>query len=108
MRTNSVQLIGFVGNHLVEKQFPSGNKKVILRVATTGFRTGKKGETIYYTTWHNVVAWNKIGEFAAGNFVKGSRILVQGSIVYRTYSDHHCHTRYITEIKAASLQNLDR
>ncbi len=108
MTTNSVQLIGLVGNHLVEKFSHAGDKKIIIRVVTDESRTNKKGETTYYTTWHDVVAWDEIGEFAAGNFVKGSRILVQGSIAYRTYPDRLGHIRYVTEIKATSLQNLDR
>ena len=60
------------------------------------------------TTWHDVVAWEKNAEAAENNFIKGSHILVEGQIVYRTYEDHAGHTRYITEIKAQTLMNLDR
>jgi single-strand DNA-binding protein len=55
-----------------------------------------------------VVAWDKVAAYAENNFVKGSRILVDGQIIYRTYPDRQGHLRYVTEIKANSLQNLDR
>jgi len=108
MRTNSVQLIGFVANDLKEQKASSGDKKVIIRVATSESYTDKTGNTAWSTSWHDVVAWDEVGHFASCNFVKGSKILVQGSIHYRTYPDLHGHKRYVTEIKALALQNLDR
>jgi single-strand DNA-binding protein len=108
MRTNSVQLIGYVGQDLSEKTLPSGDKKVSLRVATTHSFKDKDGKVNYSSAWHDVIAWDAVAEYAGNNFLKGSKILVEGTIVYRTYPDHHGHTRYVTEIKATSLQNLDR
>jgi len=108
MRTNSVQLIGYVGNNLTEKTTTSGDKKISLRVATHHANKDKEGKVNYSSTWHDVIAWDEVAEYASRNFVKGSHILVQGSIIYRTYPDQHGHTRYVTEIKAASLKNLDR
>ena len=108
MRSNSVQLIGYVGNNLSEKTLSSGDKKIMLRVATHHSWKDKNGKVNYASVWHNVVAWDEVGEYAERSFVKGSRIRVQGIFLYRTYPDLHGHTRYVTEIKATSLQNLDR
>jgi single-strand DNA-binding protein len=108
MRTNFVQLIGFVGQEIKEITLSSGDKKIMLRVATSGSKKSKDGNITWFTTWHNVVAWDAVGEYATKNFVKGSRILVEGTIIYRTYPDQHGHIRYVAEIKANSLQNLDR
>ncbi|MEO7049975.1 MAG: single-stranded DNA-binding protein [Ferruginibacter sp.] len=105
MKANSVLLLGYVGNHLISKILSTGDKKVLIRVAT---HQKIKGQKYHITTWHNIVAWDKIGAFAENNFVKGSRILVDGEIIYRTYPDQSGHLRYITEIKANSLENLDR
>jgi single-strand DNA-binding protein len=107
MRTNSVQLIGYVGQNLSEKTFSSG-KKITLRVATVQTHKNKEGKVNYISTWHDVVAWDAVADYAAGNFVKGSRILVEGFIIYRTYPDLQGHLRYVTEIKATFLHNLDR
>lgn len=108
MRTNNVQLIGFVGQHLAERTIPSGNKKVMLRVATHQAWKDKEGKLNVVSSWHNVVAWDGLAQYAERSFVKGSRILVEGMIVYRTYPDLLGHTRYVTEIRATALQNLDR
>lgn len=107
METNSVLLVGYVGKDLIQKTV-SGDKKIMLRVATHHSRKNKDGKVNYSSTWHDVVAWDEVAEYAQDNFVKGSRILVRGMIQYRTYADLHGHTRYVTEIKATSLQNLDR
>jgi single-strand DNA-binding protein len=107
MNTNKVTLIGYVGKHLLSTK-QDGTKRVALRVATNESRKTKNGEKLFYTQWHDVVAWNKTAEYAARNFVKGSRIMVEGSISYQTYPDHTGHIRYITIITAKSLMNLDR
>ena len=108
MKNNRVQLIGYVGKDLISIPLPSGNKRIGLRIATHHLTKDKSGEKSYHTTWHDVTAWDRIAEYAENNFVKGSKIMVEGSIEYRTYLDNTGHTRYLTHIKAHSLVNLDR
>ena len=108
MKQNSVQLIGYIASYPEIKVFEKAGKKASLRVATHHFVKKEGDKKIYATTWHDVVAWDERAEYAERSFVKGSHILVDGSIVYRTYPDASGHTRYITEIKASSLINLDR
>jgi len=55
-----------------------------------------------------VIAWDRKAEYAERSFVKGSKILVDGCISYRTYLDSTGHTRYVTDIVAYSLINPDR
>ena len=103
---NTVILIGYVGKDLETKQIQAG-KKVRIRVATHE-RNSKQGQGSFITTWHDVIAWDKVAEQAERSFVKGSKIRINGRIIYRTYNDHTGHKRYVTEIKAEYLQNLDR
>ena len=100
-------MIGYVGKNLSSRQLKNGTKKVMLRVSTSYLKKVKE-KPVNVTVWHDVVAWGKRAEYAEKCFVKGSRILVNGSIVYRTYPDRTGHTRYVTEIEAHSLMNLDR
>ena len=104
---NTVQLIGYVGNELRVLLRPSSNK-VLIRVATHDKYKDNSGEQKQVTVWHDVAAWGKIGEFAERSFVKGSHILVQGRLIHRTYGDKSGHKRYVTEINADHLKNLDR
>jgi single-strand DNA-binding protein len=108
MRQNSIQLIGYVGKDPIVKVWNNGNKRANLRVATHHLIKTPGKEKLFATTWHEVIAWDHAADYAERSFVKGSHILVDGSIVYRTYPDATGHTRYVTEIKADTLINLDR
>ena len=108
MKKNLVFLVGYVGQNLSTKNLQNGVKRVALRVATHNQHTNNTGKQIVSTTWHDVVAWKSTAEFAERNFVKGSKVMIEGSIEYRTYFDNRGHKRYITQIKAHCLMNLDR
>ncbi|MES1216836.1 MAG: single-stranded DNA-binding protein [Bacteroidota bacterium] len=109
MNANQVVLVGYVGQALKKSNSKYGALRVALRVAThTRRKTGIDQACSTNTVWHDVVAWNKTAGFAERNFVKGSRVLVEGSIEYRCYADASGHRRFLTRIKAHSLMNLDR
>lgn len=105
---NYVQLIGYLGEDPELQTTTSGQTLARLRLATDFYRKKEDGSTSRKTTWHDVNAWNKLAQILPGNFVKGSHIMVEGEISYRTFLDHKGHKRYITEIKAAKILNLDR
>lgn len=108
MTTNRVQLIGYVGKHFPAKETSVQTKRLQLRVATHQQTRSKNGERKWTTIWHDVIAWDKTADYAERNFVKGSKILVEGELTYRTYEDQQGHTRYLTQITAKNLLNLDR
>lgn len=108
MKTNQVKLIGYVGKDLSCKKLENGSKRVGMRIATHFQTKNNGGEKLWQTVWHDVVAWDKTAEYAERSFVKGSKIMVDGSIAYRTYPDNTGHIRYLTVITAHSLMNLDR
>jgi single-strand DNA-binding protein len=83
MKQNKVQLIGYVGTAPKIKILTNGVKRVSMRVATHYRKKSAKLEKVYATDWHSVVAWGSRAEYAEQSFVKGSRILVDGSIIYR-------------------------
>ena len=108
MQTNKVTLIGYVGNHLKTSATIRGEKRTAIRLATHVYEKKENNSRVCHTTWHDVIAWNKVAEYAVRSFVTGSKILVEGSIQYNTYADYNGHKRYVTIIKAHSLLNLDR
>jgi len=108
MNTNHVTLIGFVGGHLTRTKLLDDCLLVRMRVATTQLTKSRNGQTFRQTHWHDVVAFDALASYAEQNFVKGSRIMVHGSIDYRTWEDKSGQKRYYTDIKAYSLTNLDR
>jgi single-strand DNA-binding protein len=104
---NRVQLIGYVGKNPVISRTGNG-KFARMSLATDAFSKDENGRSVKITTWHLVVAWNKKAEYVENNFIKGSHVLVEGHIVYKTYPDFAGHIRYVTEITAQTLMNLDR
>jgi single-strand DNA-binding protein len=108
MKQNSVQLIGYVGGCPSIKVLGNGGKRASIRVATHQILKKTNSTQVFETTWHDVIAWDQTAEYAERSFVKGSHILVDGKLMYRTYPDKTGHTRYIAEIKADTLINLDR
>lgn len=104
---NKVQLIGYIGKDPVISTTGKG-KLAKIRLATDTFFKDESGKSVQVTTWHDIVAWEKKADEVENNFIKGSHVLVEGQIVYRTYPDLAGHIRYVTEIKAQTLMNLDR
>ena len=105
---NSVRLIGYLGGDPIVQQTSKGIKRASLRMATDTFRKDSKGKTQRKVTWHDIVAWDKIAGQIENEYIKGSHVLVEGELVYRTYQDRNGHKRYVTEVKASLIMNLDR
>jgi single-strand DNA-binding protein len=108
MKSNHIILIGYVAKDLFVTESKNGCRRVAIRMSTHYPRKNELGEKIWQTVWHDVVAWGNTAEYAERNFVKGSKIMVDGSVQYRTYADYTGHTRYVTQIRAHSMMNLDR
>jgi single-strand DNA-binding protein len=104
---NSVQLVGYVGQDIKETKSKDGHR-VAIRMATHFYMTRAPGDNLVQTTWHNIVAWDEQAEFALRNFMKGSKILVEGRIVYGNFVGRDGQVRNVAQIRAHSLLNLDR
>lgn len=105
---NNVQLIGYVGSEPLIRTAVNGSKLARLRVATDYFRCLKDGSILKRVTWHNILVWDYLAEKVAGNFIKGTHILVRGEIRHRKFKNNAGEMKYITEVRASELLNLDR
>lgn len=105
---NKVQLVGYLGNDPVVGTTSKGKQFIRIRMATDDFYKDDTGNPHRITTWHDITAWDAIATTVCGNFIKGSHVMIEGKICHRTYEDKTGHVRYITEIKAMTLINLDR
>lgn len=105
---NKIELIGYLGKDPVISVTEKGTKKAMLRLATDQYRKDTDGKVQRIVTWHDVVAWEKLAETIPNEYIKGSHVRVEGEVVYHTYPDLTGHIRYVTEIRASRLMNLDR
>lgn len=106
---NKVQLIGYLGKDPEIITLKDGTLMARMRMATDQYFHQKGGEPKKYTDWHTIKIWSQDQIEKFRNYlIKGSHVLVDGRIVYRSFTDKDGQTRYITEICANYLVDLDR
>jgi single-strand DNA-binding protein len=105
---NKVQLIGYLGRDPLISTAINGSKRAFLRMATDIFRRKEDGSVFKKTSWHDIVLWDRVAEKIENEFIKGSHVLIEGEIDYRSYSDKEGNDRNITRIIGSRVLNLDR
>src|SRR5882672_2907114 len=109
MYANRVSLTGFLGKDAETKTTRNNASFTVLSLATKrSWKDRETGERQSQTTWHRIIAWGKLGEYAA-SLTKGTHLQVEGEIRNRDYvqktggrkSDEVKKT--ITEIRATSI-----
>jgi single-strand DNA-binding protein len=104
---NRVSLLGNVGKEPEIRTTPNGNKVANMSVATTESYKDKSGNWQDSTEWHKVQGWAYIAD-QIEKLDKGSKVYVEGKIKTRSYEDKQGQTKYITEIVASGIVNLNQ
>jgi single-strand DNA-binding protein len=99
---NKAFIFGNLGRDPELRTTAAGKPVCTLSVATTCWNVEK--ET---TEWHNVVVWDKQANYVADRAHKGTKVLVEGRIVTRSYQDKTGTQRQTTEIVASSVVVVD-
>ncbi|MCK7539289.1 MAG: single-stranded DNA-binding protein [Marinilabiliales bacterium] len=107
MSFNKVILVGNVGKDPEIRRFEN-NIKASFSLATSETYTPKGGDKVTQTEWHNIVAWRRLAELAENYIRKGSQILIEGKLRYRSYDDRDGNKKYIVEVEADVIQLLGR
>ena len=115
MYANRVSLTGFLGKDAEVKTTRNNNASfTVLSLATKrSWKNRDTGERQSETTWHRIVAWGRLGEYAAG-LTKGAHLQVEGEIRTREYVEKAGgkksaeEKKSITEIRATAIAKLDR
>ncbi|MBD1426878.1 single-stranded DNA-binding protein [Sphingobacterium arenae] len=104
---NAVQLIGRLGADTEVKTTTNGTKVSNVRFATNEYARNSQGEWVEITYWHSLVFWGKLAERLEKKGKKGTRLLVQGSLIYRDYTDINNIKREVTDIRVQQFVVLD-
>jgi len=111
---NRATLIGFLGKDAEVKSTRNNASFTMLSLATTRYwKDRETGELQSQTTWHRCIVWGKLSEFAA-TLTKGAHVQIEGEIQTREYTQKTGGKKpvdvkkSITEIRVASIMNLDR
>ena len=84
---NKVIIVGHIGNKPEGRYTPSGTSTASFSLATNESWIDNDKEKKEHTEWHNIVAWNKLADFATEYLQKGQLIYIEGKLQTRTYKD---------------------
>jgi len=103
---NKAQLIGNLTRTPELKYTPSGSAYCTFGIATN--REWKvDGENKQQTDYHNIVAWQKLGELCAQLLKKGTKVFVEGRIQNREWDGQDGQKVKRTEIVIEDMIILD-
>lgn len=95
---NQVTLYGNLGNDPELKYSQNGTAVCSFRLATSETWTDSKKVKQTKTEWHRIVVFGKLAENVAEFLTKGRRVLINGKIQTRDYTDKDGNKRFSTEI----------
>jgi single-strand DNA-binding protein len=95
---NKVTLIGNLTRDPELRYTPQGTAVGQFGLATNRDWTTAQGEKKEEVQYHRIIAWSKLAELCKQLLVKGTKVYVEGRIVYRSFEGKDGVTRNITEI----------
>ena len=102
---NRVMLMGNIGAEPEVRQLQNGNVVASARLATTkkGYTTanGTKVEDVTY--WHNLILWGKKAELMRDYVHKGDKLVIEGELQYRKYTNKQGTEVEVTEINVTDM-----
>ena len=104
---NKVMLVGHIGNKPEGRYTPSGTSTASFSLATNESWIDNEKEKKEHTEWHNIVAWNKLADFATEYLQKGQLIYIEGKLQTRTYKDKDDVQHWKTEIISNVITPLE-
>lgn len=105
---NKVMIIGRLGRDPELRYTQSGSPVATLNVATDESYMDRDGNKVERTEWHRVSVFQRQAENCANFLTKGSLVYVEGNLTTRKWQDQNGQERFTTEIKAKSVQFLDK
>ena len=103
---NRIVIIGNVGQDPTTKTLEGGAKVTTFTLATSETWKDKQGNKKEEVQWHSVQLWRGLAEVAEKYVKKGSKLLIEGKVTYRSYEDKEGNTKYITEIVGKEMKML--
>jgi single-strand DNA-binding protein len=98
---NKILITGRLGKDVELRVTPAGKSVASFSVASSRGNSKDGGQE--QTEWFRVVAWEKLAEICANFLKKGSKVLIEGRLQTREYTDKDGIKRYQTEIIATDM-----
>lgn len=104
---NHIVISGNLGKDPSTRYSPNGKKICSFSVAVNRHWTSDDGEKHEETTWFNVECWNGLAEVCQQYLAKGRRVLVEGRLSIRPYTDQDGQKRTWVSLGATNVEFLD-
>ncbi len=104
---NKVTLIGHAGKDPEIRYTNNGKAVASFSLATSESWKDQSGTIQERTTWHNIIAWERVAEIFGQYVKKGSKLYIEGRIQNRSYDDKEGVKKYISEIVVTDFIFLD-
>ena len=102
-----VIIVGNVGKDPEVRYTPNGTAVCNLSIATSRqWKDKHSGEKQEETEWHRVTFYDRLAEIVGEYIDKGSKLLVEGRLKTRKWTDKEGKDQYTTEIIAEQMQML--
>ncbi len=105
---NKVMLIGNLTRDPEMRYTPAGTAVCTFGVATNRSWTTESGEKKDEADFHNIVAWNKLGEICAQLLKKGRKVYVEGRLSTRSWQGQDGTQKQRTEVVINDMVILDK
>jgi len=103
---NRATLIGNLAKDVELKTTPSGRSVASCAIATNKVWKDQQGQQQKKTEFHNLVIWGKLAETFSKYLKKGSKVLVEGELQTRNWTEKDGVKRYVTEIVVNNFEFL--
>lgn len=110
MYLNKVLLIGYAGSDPEVHYYAENQAAATFNLAVTrpSFRNNNGQLVPEQTDWIRIASFFQSARYAEENIRKGSRVLVEGRLSSRQYTDKKGVTHSVTEVIAEKLSLLDK
>lgn len=103
---NKIFLIGHLGRDPEMSYTPNGTAITKFTMAVNRVTKSPTGERQEETEWFNIVAWQKLAETCNTYLRKGSKVLIEGRLTTRKYTDRNGIERVAIEVVANDMEML--
>lgn len=108
MGINKINLVGRLGKDPEFRYVDKNTAIARLRLAVNNYDYDSNGNNKKYTTWVNVVLWNRLAFVARHGLCKGTAIAIEGKVANRSYVDKEGTKHYVLEVDAESIETISK
>ena len=108
MSFNKITVVGNLGRSVELRYLPDGTPVASFPMATNDKRKDKDGNVVETAIWFKVTVFGRQAETCAQYLDKGRQVYIDGVLRVDEWLDKENQKRYTLEVKASSVQFIDR